>query len=86
MQASNEASVEGRPGKLSILSQREQLLMSQLFKKKQELLEMRAKYEKLKTARISELGLSADGWVCSQCVLSWSQEERHLSGSLLQGQ
>ena len=68
MQASNEASVEGRPGKLSILSQREQLLMSQLFKKKQELLEMRAKYEKLKTARISELGLSADGWVCSQCV------------------
>ena len=68
MQASDEAGVEGRPGKLSILSQREQLLMSQLFKKKQELLEMMAKYEKLKTARIRELGLSADGWVCSQCV------------------
>ena len=70
MQASDEAGLEGRPGKLSILSQREQLLMSQLFKKKQELLEMMAKYEKLKTARIRELGvgLSADGWVCSQCV------------------
>ena len=68
MQASDEAGVEGRPGKLSSLSQREQLLMSQLFKKKQELLEMMAKYEKLKTARIRELGLSADGWVCSQCV------------------
>ena len=41
MQASDEAGVEGRPGKLSSLSQQEQLLMSQLFKKKQDILQER---------------------------------------------
>ena len=48
-------------------SQREQRMMSELVKKRQQLHEMTAQWEKLKASRVRELGLSEGGWVCNNC-------------------
>ena len=59
--------LESKLGKMSRVSQREQMFMFKLIKKKQELKEMTTQLEKLKASRVSELGLSGEGWVCNKC-------------------
>lgn len=59
--------LESKLEKMSRVSQREQMFMFKLIKKKQELKEMTTQLEKLKASRVSELGLSGEGWVCNKC-------------------